>query len=492
MRKVQYSAAKKYLLQQHREDVAAILPAKLENHGQSISDASPFSSYKIILYNLSFLIFLSSVLIAPLFLGALANWSWAMMGIGISISTILLILSGQTQFLQRRRIKALIFPLGCILIVLCWMFGQQLTVVNITDNFSGLAAEALHQKLPMSANPFETLLGIKRFIGYILVFLLAYYFAAQKQQARLMLRAVFIACILYSAYGIWQLFVDSNMLLGFHRPEYGGMLSGTLISKNHFATLAAMGFFCGFWLLLEQKTSKSYGKIFKLEKLRNFLKKGIFDALGCCFLGLALILTQSRAGFGSAAIVLVFSLLLAWKLGFFSLRSLVKTCVITLMIATVIYYLGGTGMNERFDNYLNHNPRADVMNVTFSMIAAFPLTGGGFGGFAELYKLFRPEGMTALYLDAHNIFLENIAELGIPAATLLFISIGWCGWRCFIGALKRKRSKNIPAAAFSVLLMVIFHGFFDSSLKIPAITGIFLLIMAVGTAQSFNSRELGK
>jgi hypothetical protein len=146
-------------------------------------------------------------------------------------------------------------------------------------------------------------------------------------------------------------------------------------------------------------------------------------------MGLALLATLSRGGWGSA--VLAFSLVTAvylrrgpvtrQQLGFAALALALGAIALVTLSPTVLPRLTAS------DN-CSLESRVLLADMAFTIIKANPLAGIGFGGFnraayeycAPLYAMVSPDHQLALHqLVVQNHFLLVAAELGTPAMLLL-------------------------------------------------------------------------
>jgi O-antigen ligase len=121
-------------------------------------------------------------------------------------------------------------------------------------------------------------------------------------------------------------------------------------------------------------------------------------------------------------------------------------------------------------------------------ISENPWLGFGYGTFADSFRLYDRIEAPVHFDRAHNTWLENLFELGIPQAAMLFAAIGGLAMTCMRGVRRRHRDWAYPAlgAAASVLAGV--HALFDFSLQIPAIAILYACILGIGCAQARSSR----
>jgi O-antigen ligase len=116
------------------------------------------------------------------------------------------------------------------------------------------------------------------------------------------------------------------------------------------------------------------------------------------------------------------------------------------------------------------------------------LTGTGYGSFGDIFPLYQPLNVVG-YVDlAHNDYLENALELGVPAAVLLVAAVLYLACCCLVGVFRRRRDVIYPLAGTAATVMVGVHSAFDFSLQIPAVTVTYAVLLGIGVAQSTGTR----
>jgi len=130
--------------------------------------------------------------------------------------------------------------------------------------------------------------------------------------------------------------------------------------------------------------------------------------------------------------------------------------------------------------------RTQIWLSSIQVIAQHPLLGVGFGQFFHISKRFTlpVEGTVARYMKraqmAHNEYLQHIAELGFPAALLLFALLGYLIYLTF----KRAQSawpdfRCFHEAALFTVVGVGTHALVDNCWTIPVTTsGLIVLALA--------------
>jgi O-antigen ligase len=127
--------------------------------------------------------------------------------------------------------------------------------------------------------------------------------------------------------------------------------------------------------------------------------------------------------------------------------------------------------------------------MTLNAIGDSPYLGFGLGSFEDVFHLYRTESheMMTRSVRAHNTYLENALELGIPAASMLVLAVVVIAAQCVLGVRRRRRDFVYPALAVAVSIQVAVHALVDFSLQIPAVAATYALVLGLGFAQSWSS-----
>ncbi|MGE5691565.1 MAG: O-antigen ligase family protein, partial [Pseudomonadota bacterium] len=125
------------------------------------------------------------------------------------------------------------------------------------------------------------------------------------------------------------------------------------------------------------------------------------------------------------------------------------------------------------------NGRADYWRVAAHEVRAEPLLGGGAGSYGRWWLLQRPTAFAAR--DAHNLYLEVLAELGPVGLALLLAALSPP-----LVALVRAREAAAAGAAYVAFLL---HAAVDWDWEIPAVTGTALLAGAAILAAARTAPE---
>jgi len=383
---------------------------------------------------------------------------------------------------------------GFAMLVL-WITAQALLPLeSMAHPIWAMAAAALDQPTStfVSVDPYLTMTHFMRLTTYAAIFVLAIRWG--RDNARNVLKVIGGAAAVYSAYGLMEQANGGAYILWFKKWAYHEALTSTFVSKNSFAAYAGIGLLCVLALLISALTRGQRGEPnwrVAIVEVTDTLARGAgaYIVLGIIFL-IAIPLTSSRAGTISVAIgMMVLLFLLLARSG----RTIRVAGVLVGSIVIVEMALRATGghLVEAFlSDTLQGNSllRQALRSLTLSAIADEPWGGHGFGTFPSIFWRYRTPDIGHEFTDAHNMYLEHAAELGIPATILMYALVALVAGVCLRGVYIRRRGNVYPATAFAVTCLLGLHSLVDFSVKIPAVSVTFAALLGVGYAQAWPTR----
>jgi O-antigen ligase len=207
-------------------------------------------------------------------------------------------------------------------------------------------------------------------------------------------------------------------------------------------------------------------------------------------ISMALLLTHSRGGFISTYLGLLMLCLTLALTGQVKLRFAVFVTGLVIVGGTFFFALAGDVTDQRLASVLlQREERPRVYELTLQAIEAAPLLGTGYGTFEEVFRFYRDPSLNNFYESAHNTYLENTLELGLPGAAALFLTIGGLSILTLLGVLRRRRDAIFPCIGFAATTLVASHSLVDFSLQVPAVALTYSLLMGTACAQSFSTRK---
>ena len=154
-----------------------------------------------------------------------------------------------------------------------------------------------------------------RLLAYAGIFWISLQYCRRSLRARQVLLAVVYAGAVYALYGLVVYLSGSETILIFRKSAYFGDVTSTFVNRNSYATYAALGFVCCTGLLLVLFTQAIEGGFTGARRIGRIVEliigRGWPLMLAWIVLLLAMVLSHSRAGFGSALLGLLVLLVVA-------------------------------------------------------------------------------------------------------------------------------------------------------------------------------------
>jgi len=446
---------------------------------------------------LLFRLLLLAVVLAPLPLGSNREWAWnlaAVVAAGLSLAWSL---HGLLQP-QRVSLSLSFWPVALFLGVCAWAYAQTLTLVPVgwAHPLWGLSSEALGDAPAGSVSlaPDDTFTALLRLLSYGLVFFMTYQFCRERQRALEAFRWLVLAGLAYAVYGLIIFWGHFETLLWLFKDEYTPAVHGTFVNRNHFATWLGLTVLCALALLYARVAIRR-NPAYQLPvdhglRLEQFVLQTWKPLMAIIVLTAGLILTHSRGGFFSTlAGVLVLLLLLNQRQRFRSRRT-VWVMGSALLVAMLAFWLTSEVLLERIGQMgVDYQSRLQAYRLAADGIEDNPLLGFGYGTFADSFRLYRDTSVAGFFDKTHNTYLENIFELGWPAAMALFSALAGLALICAVGVRRRHRDWAFPATGLAATVLVAIHSAVDFSLQMPATAMLYACIMGVACAQARNAPQ---
>lgn len=342
----------------------------------------------------------------------------------------------------------------------------------------------------LSVDVSATFIGCLKLAAYGALFWLATQAGRSPRLARRLLGGLTAAAGVYAAYALFIYLTGNTTVLGLQKTDYFESMTGTFINRNAFAASCGMGLLGASGLFLQQLRRALDGSPSFFSALRILRPVSGLIALVVLALLVCLLLSTSRAGLVSA----MFGLVVLWAGLFINQtlprRMLLGMAAVAVMLLLAALAIAGPVLLARLaPDMLIKDDRMGIWAATVQMIRDHPLTGQGLNSYDQLFPLYRSEDITRSYTRAHSTYLELAAELGLPAALLFFLSYLLIGVRLFKGVLIRRQQAIYPVIGLAVLAQAAAHSLVDFSFQTPANAAGLAILLGLGVAQSWSSRE---
>ena len=439
------------------------------------------------------------VVISPLPLGSNREWSWALCALLASLLTLLWAIS---RGWRSGELKAFLHPAIPLLFLAACAWAVIQTVAWVPASWKhpiwAQTGEVLGLDLPgmisLSAEDGRT--ALMRLLSYALVFFLAFRLAIERSRAHAMLGWLVAAGLVYGVFGLIVFWSDYSPEWLFRGRVLLPDLRSTFINRNHFATWQGLTLLCAI-ALFYMKMSRTHARPYAMPddqatSVEKFILKAWQPLTVVLLMVTALVLTHSRGGFVSTLLAII---VLLWLLDSHSVvkKSTARIAVLSaLAVSSLAFYMTSEILLERIERTdMSNEARVIVFENVQHGIAENPLLGFGYGTFADSFRLYDRVESPVHYDRAHNTWLENLFELGVPAAMALFLALGGLVLTCLKGVRRRHRDWAYPAVGVAASVLVGIHAMLDFSLQLPAVAILYACIMGIACAQSWSSQRAG-
>jgi O-antigen ligase len=347
----------------------------------------------------------------------------------------------------------------------------------------------------VSVTPDAGMRGLVVLLTNAMAFYLALQLCRDGRRADLFLRALVVIGVGYALYGVVQHELAPRTLLWFERQAYVDQVASTFVNKNSYATYAGIGLVATIGLLIDVYRRAGRRRDLPLAVratafVDTTLKSALPTLASAALIGVALVLTVSRAGFiaGMAGLLVLILLALTstrrrW------LILITAAPVLAVLFAALALY--GDDLGERFTLPGARDARWEVAARALEAVRDAPLTGFGYGSFDRMFAVYRgTEAFTPWHHwdKAHNTYIELLFDLGIPATALLVVLVGALLAVMLANMLRREAPHMISLVALAASATVLSHAAFDFSLQIQAVAITYWSLVGAGLAQSWSRR----
>lgn len=442
-----------------------------------------------------FIALLLLVVISPLPVGSNREWSWSLCAL---IAGLLALVWSVSSLGRNAKINTQLSPLIPALFALAcaWVLVQLSTGAPAAWQHPlwGMSSEVLGVELPgrITLSAEDSWIALMRLLSYALVFFLAFQFGRDRGRAQAVFGWLTIAGLVYAIFGLvvyWSAYHPDWLFEGRRMvPD----VRSTFINRNHFATWQGLTLLCAmawFYHHMAKPEVKPYAMPQDREaRAEEFILRAWKPLAALLLMVTALVLSHSRGGFVAAlAGTVVLFMLLDKRARSKSNRGRV-VAITALAVAGIAFYLTSETLLDRIDRTdITTAQRISVYGNVNRAIGDNPGLGFGYGTFANSFRLYDQIESAVHYDRAHNTWLENAFEMGIPAALALYLALGGLALTCLKGVRRRHRDWVYPATGVAASVLVGLHALLDFSLQLPAVALLYALIMGVASAQSWSS-----
>ena len=284
--------------------------------------------------------------------------------------------------------------------------------------------------------------------------------------------------------------IDKNdpLVYGFWRPGYGATPFGPFINKNHFAgwMVMVLPIALSYFVALVARTRRP-NHLTGLGVLRWALGVGsgrlVLVAASLLVMFTAVVLTGSRSGMVSVALAFAVVGVLLWTRPETRPARRVLTGGVLAVSGGAVLWAGLAATLARFGASASaFSERWGAWQDTAHIIRDFVAFGTGLGTYGRAMLVYQTVDRTSIYAQAHNDYLQLLAEGGLLVAVPSMIAAGVIVktvWRRLRSTDDDTLTRWMRAGAVAGLIGIAAQSTVEFSLQMPGNTVMFVLLLAL-------------
>ena len=426
------------------------------------------------------LVLCAAVVLSALAFGTVHSWTLALFQAGAGVVVLLWALDAWRSRTLRLSRSLLQLPLAGLFAV---GLIQLLPLGGADASVAGLPSDAART---LSLDPYATRMTLVQLAALAVYFSAALVFIDTPKLLRLVVRVLILFGALLALFALLQYFLNPEQIYWLRQPRFARPF-GPFVNRHHFASymVLAMGL--------------PVGMLFAGAVKRELLPLYAFAAI---VMTVALVATVSRGGLLALGAELLFAAALTALArrkgrdargaedGAAEGRSLLRRAglqlaVVLLLVVGVLALAGDELISRTMETITSGNvtsDRATFWRGTREIIRERPLLGAGLGAFGVAYTRHDPTPGAARLDQAHNDYLQIVADAGVVGAALGLVFLVSLFRQGFARAGSEDRfRRGVAAGALSGCFGALVHSFFDFPLHLAGIALLFLVLAALAT-----------
>jgi len=454
----------------------------------------------------TFRAFLFLLVFSPLAFGAVEKWSLTLVQ---ALSFLTFGLYVLTRLIKKKPIYQApgLLPL---MLFLCFLLFQLVPLPPAILKLLSPQSYDIYQQtlgiiepsawLSISIHKKATLEEFFRYASYVSFYYLAIQLLADKKKLQKTVYVIVIFASLLVFFSLIQHFTSINTIYWLREISGNVVIFGPYLNHNHFAGLMEMIFPIALALFLYLKPRIKY-EISLREKIVE-----VFDPQGSnvyLLLGFAsvlivtsIVISLSRGAMISICLAMILFVILLILRSKRKKNGIVLVLFLVLVVLSISWF-GWDDVFQRFGKLTTergtiHEARFVFWKDSVNIIKDFPVTGTGFGTFANIYPRYRTYTSPLSVLHAHNDYLELLIEGGLIGFALVT-------WFLLVVLMKTLRVYRQRRERFSLYLYLgcltgisslLFHSLTDFNMHIGA-NGLYYFFMIGLLVSAANTKFRG-
>ncbi len=381
-----------------------------------------------------------------------------------------------------------------------------LTLSPATDRFLqeyilGYAAQPLPSH-PISLAPQQTVRGLVLFTGFSL-FLLGLVRGLPTVSVENLVRRLTIFAVGLAVFAVVQHAASgengTELVYGFWKPRNPGTIFGPFINRNHFAgwmvmaAPLALGLAVGI-LDRSRPRNRNTWSAWSGWLASTDGNRFVLTLVATLAMGASIVISGSRSGMTSFVVSIAVMLILVWRAFVVRFRSGVLLAVAAMALLAIVFSWAGleaaVGRFASVSEDASASSRVEAWRDTIRIIRDFPLLGVGLNGYGTAMLVYQSGDRRLFYREAHNEYLQILAEGGIAFGLAAALLIGVMAWQI---RTRFREGRDTPmigwirSGAVASLAGIAAQSLIEFSLQMPGNTALFLVIAAIAVHRPLRS-----
>lgn len=425
----------------------------------------------------AFLVICLGIVMSALAYGTVHYWALGLFNLGALTILVLWVVDAWQLGNMRVSRNVLQLPLlGALVLGLV----QLLPLGAVTND----AALAIGVSNTLSFDPYATRLVLVQLATLLIYFSATLVFVDTPHRLHILVRTIMIFGFCLALFGMTQSFTSPTKVY-WMRELNQSTAFGPFINRHHFAGYMELTIALPLGLLFA-------GAVDREKKLLFIFIVGLMSV--------ALVMTASRGGIISLVAEVIFLAIVTaiWRkpseqrrrrssrLKSVAVRAGLAAALLVSVFIGVLALGGEMSINRLIVDSVNTNDpttgRAHFWSVTLEIIKAHPFLGTGLGAFGVVYTRFDSRNGLFRLEQAHNDYLQVLADGGIIGAAIALAFVVLLFYRGFVRARSRDDfRRGVALASLGGCFAVLVHSFFDFTLHTTSNALLFLVLAALAT-----------
>jgi O-antigen ligase len=413
----------------------------------------------------------------------------ARLGATVLYGTFGLLMFGPLAFGAVEPWSIFVVETGSVVLALIWLAKQSIDgEIDILWNplFLPMAAFGvlilLQLVLRISLYPHDTISGAMLYCAYGMLCFLVTQTLLRSSQARRI--AVILAAYgaTLAALALLQGISPNGKIFWLRTPRMGGWIYGSYVNHNHYAGLMELLVPIPLIIALSRMAH---------NKLR--VAAGIAAAImvGTIFL------SGSRGGMIAIFVELIVLAAVLFRQKR-SIRIAIGVGAFAVVLISLLVWLGGKELSVRVSSIsketrteITGGMRLSIDRDTFQMFRQRPLFGWGLGTFPTVYPQFRSFYTNFFVNEAHNDYLQLLAEMGVVGFGIMiwFLIVLFRRVRRKVGNWTSNLSGAVTLGCTLGVTGILIHSLVDFNLQIPANAALFYVFCTIAASPPLLQRS---